>query len=119
MARSDSRNRRIRSRAESTAWDSVAGRGRRRGGAILGHKVSVDQERNEFVPREIVSGGGEISKVQRKPAGDEMRSGGHITVEKQPNWLYQNAAKLQEKAANKRVHRAYSQQSQGTVDSRE
>lgn len=56
--------------------------GPKTGGAILGHKVSVDQERNEFVPREIVSGGGEISKVQRKPAGDEMRSRGHITVEK-------------------------------------
>jgi hypothetical protein len=55
--------------------------GPKTGGAILGDKMSVYQERNKFVPRKIVGCGGEIGKVQRKPAGDEMGSRGHITVE--------------------------------------
>ncbi len=50
-------------------------------GTILGDQTSIDQERDEFIPGEIVGGGGEVSEIEGETTGDEVRGerAGHIT----------------------------------------
>lgn len=57
-------------------------------GAILRDQASIYQKGNKLVPGEIVSGRGEIGKVQSKAPGDEMRGIGRVIAHITGDCLY-------------------------------
>jgi hypothetical protein len=46
------------------------------GGTFLGDQASIDEERDEFIPRQIVGGGGDVGEIEGETTGDEVRRDG-------------------------------------------
>lgn len=63
--------------AQENSIDGVRFRGNKRpetGRAMLGDQVCVEKKRDEFVPGEVMRGGGKVSKIECETASDQVGS---------------------------------------------
>ena len=79
--------------SQDTQEDGIHGlglsgeKGPKTGSAFFGDQAGSDQERDKFVPGEVVSRGREVGKVQSKATGNKMRRARHITDMRPSEWL--------------------------------